>query len=424
MTLSSTFQFYFFGQLTKFCIQFFGFIAISRILTIRDIGIFSTVVVIFSFLEQLRDFGLRIASVQSKNRSHQVSSNLFWISAIIGILIAITISLLGKMISTYCNEPKLANLIYWMSLSIVFSGFQTQFHSKLSQQGAFKILVLTEILSQFVALIIGLLLALADFGYWALVTQFVLANFALLVSRVFYAKWLPSRPKLRAGTKSILFLARNLGLTQILNWISSNIDSVSISAKLGTQPLAIYSRAYSLGPAPQFNFLESIGNWVLPSVRNREGSPSKRIEFLVKFGAILNLAFFCLNIFLFLFAHNLVLSILGTKWSKSVELFQTFSIVAIFMSFSTVLKWIFILVEESKALLILHSILRSLMVLAIWEAATFSLQAVSRVFLYCTLTIWASELVLLNKLKGRELKLLTLIQIFLVFSSVLVWLVF
>ncbi len=419
MESRQTFQYYLFGQISKFAIQFFGFVLMSRLLSVNEIGVFTTAVIILTLTEQLRDFGLRVASVQAANRGDQISSNLFWINTSVGLFMAVLLIYLAKPISIFYNLEEINKLIWWMSLCLIFSGIQTQYHVILSARGNFRALVSSELIAQCLALFVGVFFAIAGIGYWALVMQFVFANLFLLIIRVCYVRWVPSRPRFESGTRNVLRVAKNLGTVQLLNWVSSNIDSVAISIKLGSSPLAIYNRAFSLGPSPQFHFIESIGNWFLPTVRNANVEIHSKLANITIFGRKLSQVFCFVNISILIGAPFMIPLLLGDKWEDSIKLLQILSIGGVFTSFSTVFKWTFILIEKSKILVILQIVLRTIMVFSILSVASNSITQVALVFTISSVTIWLVEASVLYKLLGNYLKSLLITQILLAGGTLL-----
>src|SRR5260370_4091488 len=88
-------------------LQIAAAVILARLLAPEDFGLVAIVTVLTSFAPLLIDFGLGDATTQrSKITQGQVSS-LFWLSSVIGLLVAVVVAACSPLIALLYLEPQL-----------------------------------------------------------------------------------------------------------------------------------------------------------------------------------------------------------------------------------------------------------------------------------------------------------------------------
>ncbi len=130
------------------------------------------------------------------------------------------------------------------------NGMSTQYRAALNRELRFTALAVSEVVSMGSGLIAGIGVAVAGFGVWALVVQQLVQAFAILAITVVCGRLVPGRPTLGADMKPLLTFGWNFGCTQLINYLSRNMDTIVIGRRFGTESLGFYNRAYQLLTLP------------------------------------------------------------------------------------------------------------------------------------------------------------------------------
>lgn len=338
------------GQLAKTVLQFAGLLIFSRILSPRDIGLVAMLAVFVMFGELIRDFGISQAAIQASNLTHRQASNLFWTNAAIGALMTVGLTLGAPLVADMYHEPALTAITPWSALLFLISALQMQFQVHLAREHRFTALTVTDVLSQLVGLVVGLIAALSGAGYWSLVIQMLSAAVSLLLFRTIIAGWWPALPNRDPGMAALYRFGAHLGFSQLLNYGALNADSYVIGVRWGAAPLGMYNRAFQLVTVPTSQLLAPLTNVVLPILSKKRHDGVDFYPTLWKAQIVLSSAFTLLFALVGALSEPLVRLMFGPDWSGSAPLLTVLSVGGALQIFTFVAYWAFLASGNAKAL--------------------------------------------------------------------------
>jgi teichuronic acid exporter len=125
--------------------------------------------VLVSFGQVLIDGGFTNALVQNEHADDAVWSSVFFCNIAVGILCAISLSLCAPFVAHFYNEPQLLHIIPTLSLNFIISSCGLVYTASLVKRLQFKKLAHISVISTVLSGIVGVLLAVNQFGVWSLV---------------------------------------------------------------------------------------------------------------------------------------------------------------------------------------------------------------------------------------------------------------
>ncbi|MDQ8021976.1 MAG: lipopolysaccharide biosynthesis protein [Moraxellaceae bacterium] len=330
------------GQVLKIAIQFGGLIIVARLLSPQDYGVMAMVMAIVGVGEVLREFGLSSASVQARSVTVQQRTNLFWMNAGMGLVLMAVTLLAAPWIAAWYKTPALQAVAQAVSVTFLINGLASQYRANLNRDMRFGALAAIDVSGQAVALGLGIVLALRGHGYWALVAQQLGQAASILLLLVMTGRWLPGLPRRCEGMGAFFSYGWNLMLTQMIGYLSRNVDSVVIGHKFGPELLGHYNRASQFVMAPLTQISAPAGTVALPVLSRLRDDKERYREFLVYGQSALlhlllsGLAFVCVH------AHALVLLVLGSKWEAIVPFFHVLAVGGMFQAAGYASYWAFL----------------------------------------------------------------------------------
>jgi PST family polysaccharide transporter len=330
------------GQLLKIAVQFGGVVLLARLLTPRDYGLVTMVLAIVGVGEVLRDFGLSSAAIQARHLSRAQRDNLFWINTAIGFVLAAVVFVLAGRIAAFYGEPLLRGIAQATALTFLLNGLTTQYRAHLTRELRFKRLTAAEVGGQLAGLAAAVALALAGYGYWALVMQQLVQAAMILAVMAAAARWLPGLPRRDADMRGFLRFGGNVMASQLLAWFSNNVGQILIGSRLGAAPLGLYNRAFALVAMPLTQLNAPATSVALPVLSRLQADPARYAAFLLRGQAALMhlligvLAFACAQ------AGPLIVLTLGARWTEAVPMFQALAIGAVFQAAGYAAYWVFL----------------------------------------------------------------------------------
>jgi teichuronic acid exporter len=174
-------------QITSAALAF----VLAVILGPSDFGLIAIAMVYILFIHMFLDQGLVAAIIQRKDLAPEHLDSVFWlVQGVCLILVAIAIALSGWW-ATINHLPKLASIIFWLSITIPIESLAVVQKAVLQREMDFRSLSIRTNLSVIGGGLVGLLMALMKFGVWSLVGQQISTNLMALVMLWSLSHWRP-----------------------------------------------------------------------------------------------------------------------------------------------------------------------------------------------------------------------------------------
>lgn len=330
------------GQACKILLQFGGIVVLARLLAPGDYGLLAMVTAIVGIGEVLRDFGLSAAAVQARSVSAQQRSNLFWINSAIGLALALAVFAAAPAIAAFYDQPALRSIAQLLALSFVFNGLATQFRAQLNREMRFGRLAMVDVGGQAVGLAVGITLALHGQGYWALVGQQLGQTAATLLLLAAATGWRPGLPRRGAGMGGFMRYGGNLMGTQLVTYLSRNLDALIIGQRFGAELLGLYNRAYQLLMLPLNQINAPATSIALPVLSRLNDDGERYARFLLHGQALMLHLILAIFAFAAAQAEPLIVLVLGPQWAAAVPIFQILALAGVFQAASSASYWVFL----------------------------------------------------------------------------------
>ena len=173
-----------FGQVATFILRIGSMVVLARLLDPHDFGVVGMVTACTGFLGLFRDAGLSMATIQRVSVSRAQISTLFWINVLVGVVLSVLCAAMAPILTHFYNEPRLLWVTIVIGGGFLFNEATAQHRAILQRNMRFAVLTLVDILALIFSLAVGVAMATAGFGYWALVGMTVgLPAASLLVTR-------------------------------------------------------------------------------------------------------------------------------------------------------------------------------------------------------------------------------------------------
>jgi len=313
-----------FAQGVSFAVQIAATVVLARLLTPADFGVV-TMVTTFSLL--LSSFGLNgftEAILQREEVTHFLASNLFWINIGAGVLLTIAFAALGPVMALFYHDPLVAHVAKGMSLTIVVASFSVIHLALLNRAMRFTAVSANGVIARVVYVVVSITLALAGWGYWALVAGSIAQQLSTSVGAWLMCRWIPSLPRRTPGTGATVKFAINVYSHFGFSYFTGNTDNVLVGWRYGAGALGFYKKAFDLFTIPICQLLSPMGAVVVATLSrfNRERAHYQRY-FL---SGISVLAFVGMGIGadFTLAGRDLIRLVLGPAWGEAGRIFVFF----------------------------------------------------------------------------------------------------
>jgi O-antigen/teichoic acid export membrane protein len=307
---------------------------LARYLTPHDFGISAILIVVIGFSQTFVDFGLSKSIIYKSDVSSEQLSTLYWLNILLSLIVYVFIFFLSPIIADFYNEKSLDKLIILISISFVFQSFGQQYRTLFQKELKFDILAKIDIFSMLLAFILSVLLAINQYGIYAIVYSVILMSLMKSILLVYFGLSF-HKPSLRFNLSEvkefIVFGSYSVG-SGLAGTIMAEMDTILIGKLLGTETLGLYNiiKDLILKPAQLINPI--IIKTAFPTMSKYNNDINKVKTIFLKLINYVSSINFPIYIASFILAPEIITIFLGEKWLSGVTIFQILSIWALIRS--------------------------------------------------------------------------------------------
>lgn len=308
---------------------------LAHILSPDDFGIVGMVTVFTGFAIIVCELGFSSAIVQRKKLEDEHISSAFWMNILFGILLMGAFILSAPFIASFYNMYELRAIINWLSISFVFSSISITHKAILKKQMAFYKISIIEVVSVSVGGITGILMALNQMGPWSLVAQKIINTLVQSVLFLLLSNWRPNLVISKKHLNEILPFSIRMTGSNILAYLSRNVDYLLVGKFLGASELGIYTIAYRLMLYPLQNISWIIASVMFPALSQVQDDLTKMRTAYLKMNRAVAMISFPVVMLLYVLTPEILDLIAGNKWSKAIPLVRILCFAGFMQSITT-----------------------------------------------------------------------------------------
>lgn len=336
-----------FGQFAKLLVKFGVSIFLARLLSPHEFGLVGMVTVLVTLLTALSELGLVTSIIQKKEIDQEELSSVFWVNAILGLLVGAIFFFSAGLVADFYKEPELVNIVRLLSVNFVLNSTILTHNALMSRSLRFKQYELYTTISTIAASGGAITLALNGYGVWALAGLYSLTVAVNVILVWSFEKWRPSFVLNLSRVMNMLSFGIKISLSVVINTIFSALDSVVIGKYFASSAIGLYSFSQNLINIPTITFSGVFSRTLLPTMSKAQEDPESLRRTYKKAINIVNICFIPAMLTVAILADVIVETLLNEKWIGTVPYLRLFAILAIVYPLSAIN--INILVARGKA---------------------------------------------------------------------------
>lgn len=308
-----------FGYLT---LQFVSNIVLARLLLPEDFGTIGILLVFVTISEVLVDGGFSTALIQRKQIGSTDISTVFYTNLAISVIIYLVIFIFSPGIALYFKNESLSFLLRVIEIKIIIDAFGAVQLALLRREMDFKSITVIRIISIFFAVLIAIVLALFDFGVWALVVQNISFSLLSVFFAWLYSSWRPQFVFSKNSLSNLFGYGSKLMVQQLLSEIYENFQSVLIGRYFLTKDLGFFTQAKQLQQVPVKSLSSIVTSVSFPAFSKLQDDKQSLKRVVRKNLNVLLFVNTPLMFYLSVLAKPIIIFLYSEKWLPSVPYFQ------------------------------------------------------------------------------------------------------
>ncbi len=384
-------------------INFFVNIILARKLFPSDFGLIGLLFIFVTISNVLVDGGLKTSLIRKKDASDLDYSTVFYVNVIFSLIIYFSIFFAAPFIAEYYHNEELSLLLRVFSLTIIIQSVVFVQSAILVKDFNFKKQTMLKIPAIILSSIVGVYLALHNFGIWSLVWMYLLQAFFWAIFHYMYSTWFP---KWKFDKKLFYFhfnYGSKLTVVEILNSITANIYQIVIGKFYNIKYVGYYSQALTLRQVPISNVYGAFSKLLLPIFSKIQDDEKQIIIIYKKILSCLLVILSPILLILAFFSDEIIVFLYTSKWKFAGLFLFYLSIAGVFNVIYTFSTSVLSIIGNSKLILKMEMINKIQRFCLIFFALIFSLTI--NYFLYVVLISTIINYLLVNYYTSKIIKI-------------------
>lgn len=319
------------AQLVTFIVS----IVLARILSPSDYGTIALVTVFTTILQVFIDSGLSTALIQKKDADDLDFSSVFYFNFIVCLILYIIMFVSAPCIADFYKDSNLITIIRVISLTLIISGVKGVQQSYVSRNMLFKRFFFSSLGGTIFSAVLGIIMAYAGFGVWAIVFQQLSNNAIDTLILWITVKWRPIKKFSWIRLKHLLSFGWKMLASSLLDTVYNNLRNMIIGKLYTSADLAFYNQGDKFPKLIVTNINTSIDSVLLPTMSNEQDNHVRVKDMTRRAIKISTYIMAPLMIGLAFCARPIVQLVLTDKWLPCVPYLQIFCVSYLFWPIHT-----------------------------------------------------------------------------------------
>lgn len=298
-------------------------IVLARLLDQEDFGLVGAVAVFQAFASLFVDSGFSYALIQRKAPTRLDYSTVLWFNLAVATGIYVILYFCAPLIADcFQGDRRLVAISRVMFLSFILNATAIVQTNRLMKQMEVKMVAVSNAVGLFAGAIVGIWLAVAGYGAWAIVWQTLALNFTKSLVLWLTSGWLPLMRFSMASLKSFFSVGSGMMASSFLNVLFQNIYSFFIGNRAGLASLGYYTQADKWSKMGISSLSQVLTSSFLPALSAVQDDSLRFARVTSKMNRFTSYLLFPAMGFLAVMATPIFHCLFGEKWDASIVLFQ------------------------------------------------------------------------------------------------------
>ncbi len=299
-------------------ISFIVGLVLARLLSPDDYGVLTLLMVFINIARVFVQSGLNTALVQRLDVDETDLSSVFYLSLGIAGLCYGALYFGAPLVAGFYTQPELTAMLRVLALMLLPGALNAVQQAVVARRMAFRSLMWASIAANLLSGVVGVAMAYAGMGCWALIWQQLLSQALLCLILLFTVDWRPRLLFSWSRVKSLFSFGWKLLLSSLIETLYNNLRSLVIGKRFDKDQLGYYNRGRLFPELVMNNVNGSIQSVMLPVFAGEQQNPALLKKMMRRTIMVSSYLVFPLMTGLALVARPMVSLLLTDRWLPCV----------------------------------------------------------------------------------------------------------
>jgi PST family polysaccharide transporter len=352
-------------------------VVLARLLSPEEFGLVALGLLVVTYLDVLRQFGISSALIQWPEDNDRVASAAFWLSLVSGTLIAAGAMVLAPMIAGFFRQPDLTSILRVLSLAFVVDSVSGVYEARIRKRLQFQRRVGPELGRALVKGVTAIVLAILGFGVWSLVLAQVASSSVAAALYWWVGRWTPSFQFDWSIARSLCRYGAQYAMFALLAVVVKDVDYLIIGRRMSAEALGYYTLAFRLPELTILGICYVFSQTLFPVFSRLQAERLRLAGAFAKTVRLLLLVTLPLGVGMALVAPELVRVVFSEKWVPAIPAMRWLALYASVIAVGFVAGDVYKAVGRTGLLNVLALGKLGITAPVIWLAGSHGIEAVA-----------------------------------------------
>lgn len=304
-------------NVVQFGVTFVVGVVLARLLTPDDYGLLGLTAIFTTISTVLVYAGFTSALIRKKDATDDDYNTVFIINLGMSLLLYGIIFLCSPWIADFFNRQELVALTRVSSLGMIVGALAIVQQTRLTKQIDFRTQTIITLVASISSGVAGIVLALLDFGVWALVAQGLISQMLRTLLLWVHNKWIPRLRFSKNSFKELFGFGWKIMVSSLLENIWKELYQVVVGKFYSPATLGQYTRAKQFSQLFSSNLTGVVQRVTFPVLSNIQDDKERMVS---AYRRIIKETMFVSSISMFFLSgisEPLLYCLIGPKWHEA-----------------------------------------------------------------------------------------------------------
>lgn len=317
-------------NVVQFSVSFIVSIVLARLLSPDNYGLIGIITIFTAVCQTLINGGYTSALIRKKDATDDDYNTVFIINLVMSLLLYGLIFVCSPLIADFFKREELIALTRVSCIGMIIAAMSFVQQARLTKRIDFKTQTKITFIASITSGVIGVTMALLNFGVWALVAQTLSAQAIRTILLWFYNRWIPQIRFSYTSFRELFGFGWKLMLSGLLNTIWKDLYQVVVGKIYSPATLGQYTRAKGFSQLFSSNLTIVIQRVTYPVLSNIQDDKERMVS---AYRRIIKVTMFITAISMFLLgamSKPLLYCLIGPKWHEAATYLPLICIIGSF----------------------------------------------------------------------------------------------
>lgn len=304
-------------NVAQFGVQFVVSIVLARLLSPDDYGLIGIITIFTTVCTAIINGGFSNALIRTQKPTDEDYNTAFICNLLMSILLYAIVFLCSPLIADFFNRQELVALTRVSSFTMIIGALAIVQQTRLTKRIDFKTQTKITLIASVASGVIGISLALMDFGVWALVMQGIISQLLRTVLLWIYNHWVPSIRFSKESFNRLFGFGWKMMASSILDSLWTQLYQVVVGKFYSPATLGQYTRAKQFSTMFSSNLTTVIQRVTYPVLSDIQDEKERMVAAYRKIIKTTMFMTFALMFALGAVSEPLLYCLIGPKWHEA-----------------------------------------------------------------------------------------------------------